>query len=145
MIFGSITAEFEQMLAEGAGLIGGPNLSRRQPHKKRSRLVHFSMQDVRFVRYSVRYECIAKMEPIFVSEVFSSKQTATFGELFLAAIKNHNVLCFGLYRKILGPDEKTKPSRSLRRYVVTVPPKDFLLQSDDKIFAIERVNFSLSW
>ncbi|XP_055333001.1 calcium-activated potassium channel subunit alpha-1-like [Paramacrobiotus metropolitanus] len=120
LIFGGITPEFEQILAEGAGLIGGPNLSQKHPHPERCRLIQIDIGDVRFARHS----------------------RSTFGQLFLDAIRRYNILCFGLYRKI---QQQGKESRSLRRYVITTPPKDFLLQSDDKVFVIERLSYIPSW
>ncbi|OQV20960.1 Calcium-activated potassium channel slo-1 [Hypsibius exemplaris] len=114
LIFGGITPEFEQILSEGAGLIGGPNLSDRYAFTDRSLMEQISIQDPRFVRHA----------------------NGKYGTLFLDALRHHSIICLGLYRKIAPND---RGPRSLRRYCITHPSKDLLLQPHDRIFVIGRV------
>lgn len=60
LIFGGVTPEFEQILAEGAGLIGGPNLSSDHPHGDRCRVTQLSIQDSRFVDHVVSVVNLAR-------------------------------------------------------------------------------------
>ncbi|XP_055345724.1 calcium-activated potassium channel slowpoke-like [Paramacrobiotus metropolitanus] len=117
LIFGGVTPELEQILAEGTGLIGGPHLSQVNPHPDRCRVDQISLEDYRFARH----------------------MRGTYGDLFFDALRNYSMICLGLYRRI--QPEGTGP-RSARRYVITNPPIDFPLVRDDKVFVIARLRWS---
>ena len=96
------------MLAEGAGLQTRSDWSNDELHKKRDR-------------------CRISQIPIG-SDFFPSVSEGTqYGRLFTGALKEHNMLCIGLYR-LLDPVVSKK-----KRYVVTNPPLDLLLKSSDLV------------
>ncbi|GAU91176.1 hypothetical protein RvY_03484-1 [Ramazzottius varieornatus] len=113
IIFGGITPEFEQMLAEGAGLIGGPNLSQKEAFTDRCLLQQISLQEAKYA--------------MLVG--------GTYETLLLTALRKYETICLGLYR-LMAPDDAGP--RSTRRFVICNPPRNCPVLPSDRVFVIKR-------
>ncbi|OQV15482.1 Calcium-activated potassium channel slowpoke [Hypsibius exemplaris] len=120
MITGGATPELELILAEGAGLIGG----------------YSTLQIL-----SNRDRCQVNQIPINVGPL--SKHThASYGELFVDAIRSYGMLCIGISRL---RDLNNTASQSPKRYVITNPPDDFKLHASDRIFVLQQFDPGLEY
>lgn len=64
-----------------------------------------------------------------------SFQESTYGGLFIDALVSFGRLCLGVYRKMDPTDDS---SRSAKRFVISNPPEDFILDPTDLVFSLER-------
>jgi len=94
------------MLAEGAGLQTRNDWTGGELHARRDR---------------------CRISQIAVGSAFfpSIGAGTQYGRLLTSALREHNMLCIGLYR-LLDPAASNK-----KRYVVTNPPYDLALKSTD--------------
>ncbi|OQV21010.1 Calcium-activated potassium channel slowpoke [Hypsibius exemplaris] len=106
MIFGGASLELEKILAEGAGLIGGTNISKPAQLKNQVLVNQFSIS----------------------SGPLSVHAESTYGGLFIDALVSFGRLCLGVYRKMDPTDDS---SRAAKRFVITNPPEDFILDPTD--------------
>ena len=61
-----------------------------------------------------------------------------FGDLFVDAIKNYGILCFGIYR--FRDSSMSTSTPSSKRYTITNPPYEFQLLPTDLIFCLMHYN-----
>ncbi|VDO98814.1 unnamed protein product [Soboliphyme baturini] len=64
----------------------------------------------------------------------------TYGNLFSKALKDKHMLCIGLYRL----QDPLSP-KCIKRYVITSPPADMLLESTDLVFVLEPFDRGLPY
>jgi hypothetical protein len=58
-----------------------------------------------------------------------------FGDLFLYALRSYNMICLGLYR--FRDSQRIKSNvPSTKRYVITFPPFNFVLDPTDLVFVL---------
>ncbi|KAI0210709.1 Calcium-activated potassium channel slowpoke [Lamellibrachia satsuma] len=111
LITGGATPELEQILAEGVGMRGGHMNAETNANRDRCRVAQVALFNGPFAQFG---------------------EGGTYGELFAFALRNFGILCIGLYR---FRDRITTSQRpSSKRYVITNPPDDFILQPTDKVF-----------
>lgn len=55
-----------------------------------------------------------------------------YGDLFVKALRQHGILCLGLYR-LMNLDKKNV---NRKRCVITHPPYNFVLDSSDKVGSV---------
>ncbi|XP_055355099.1 calcium-activated potassium channel slowpoke-like isoform X2 [Paramacrobiotus metropolitanus] len=113
MITGGATPELELILAEGAGLIGGYSTAQTQTNRDR---------------------CQVNQVPISLGH-FAKFGNATYGELFVEAIRQYGMLCIGISRLRDLNDSGTPSSK---RYVITNPQDDFKMYPSDKVFVLQQ-------
>ncbi|XP_055331309.1 calcium-activated potassium channel slo-1-like isoform X2 [Paramacrobiotus metropolitanus] len=111
IIFGGASLELERIMAEGAGLIGGENISKPAD----------VTNQVSVIQEEIREGSL------------SSHVGSAYGGLFVDALNSMGLVTLGLYRK-LSPD-------SPKRYVICNPPESFPVQATDQIFALKRANW----
>ncbi|XP_055343003.1 calcium-activated potassium channel subunit alpha-1-like [Paramacrobiotus metropolitanus] len=119
LIFGGASSELEEILAEGAGLIGGPKLS-DDDNRNRSFVSQTRMADF----------------------PFSAFINATFGELFVSLIQKHGLLCLGLFR--LMPASSEEAANLTKRYVITKPLPNDVLRESDYLFVLMQSDYAAS-
>jgi potassium large conductance calcium-activated channel subfamily M alpha protein 1 len=110
LVTGGATPELELILAEGAGLRGGYTTPEKLKMRDRCRIAQIAIHNGPFN---------------------GIKAGSAYGTLFTRAIRDHGMLCIGLYRLHDG-----MPADSLRRYVITNPPEALLLIETDKVISI---------
>ncbi|OQV23876.1 Calcium-activated potassium channel slo-1 [Hypsibius exemplaris] len=114
LIFGGASSELEEILAEGAGLIGGAQLS-DPDNRNRSYITQIRLTDALFVEYA----------------------NQTFGELFVRVLYKYGILCLGIFR-LFAEHPAGSPSK---RYVITKPAPNNRLRESDYIFALMQSDF----
>ncbi|XP_022237688.1 calcium-activated potassium channel slowpoke-like, partial [Limulus polyphemus] len=112
LITGGATPELELILAEGAGLRGGYCTPQTINNRDRCRVGQICLHDGPLAQFG---------------------EGGTYGELFVAALKNYGMLCIGIYR---FRDTSNSCEASSKRYVITNPPADFTLLSTDKVYVL---------
>ncbi|XP_055332733.1 calcium-activated potassium channel slowpoke-like [Paramacrobiotus metropolitanus] len=117
MIFGGASLELEKILAEGAGMIGGANISKPAMVKNQVIVNQFSIS----------------------SGPLSVHAESTYGGLFIDALVTFGRLCLGVYRKMDPTDDS---SRAAKRFVICNPPEDFILDPTDMIYSLDRPDFN---
>lgn len=55
-------------------------------------------------------------------------QCETYGQMFTEALRQYNIICLGMFRKI-----DVYSSKPTNRVVITNPPQDMLLHISDKV------------
>jgi len=113
LITGGATHELEQILAEGAGLRGGYSTPKTLNNRDRCRIGQV---------------------PIFDGPMAKFGEGGSYGDLFVAALRNFGVLCIGLYR---FRDVSNSFNASAKRYVITNPPGSFKLLPTDQVFVLK--------
>ncbi|KAL3876739.1 hypothetical protein ACJMK2_034537 [Sinanodonta woodiana] len=121
LITGGATPELEQILAEGAGVRGGYCTPSVLANRDRCRVAQLSL---------------------FSGPLSQFGKDGTYGELFIFALRQHGILCIGLYR--FRDTTAVKAGPSSKRYVITNPPSDFKLLASDQVFCLAPCNFSHS-
>ncbi|VDP44499.1 unnamed protein product [Soboliphyme baturini] len=111
LVTGGATPELELILAEGAGLRGGYSTPETMMNRDRCRVAQIALADSPFQGIKVG---------------------STYGQMLSVALKNHGMLCIGLYRlhDLVSPD-------STKRYVITNPPADLKLLTTDKVYVLQ--------
>ncbi|XP_071951979.1 calcium-activated potassium channel subunit alpha-1-like isoform X12 [Antedon mediterranea] len=116
LITGGATPELEQILAEGRGMLGGPASPETIANRDRCRVAQLPLYEGSFATYA---------------------DGGMYGDLFVEAIKNYGMLCFGLYRfRDNPPTADITETPSAKRYVITNPPYEFVLKSTDLVFCL---------
>lgn len=114
LVMGGDAEELEQILAEGVGLVrAGEELSAEDLMKTRDRC----------------HVTLMSMEGSFL-EAFVGE---TYGTMVVSALREHGILCLGLYRLI-------DPRASLScyyRYIITNPSADLSLLPSDKVYCLK--------
>ncbi|CAH1794980.1 unnamed protein product [Owenia fusiformis] len=121
LITGGATPELEQILAEGVGMRGGYSTPETIANRDRCRVGQISLFDGPLAQYG---------------------ESGKYGDLFVAALKNFNILCIGLYR--FRDTNASVRCPSSKRYVITNPPDDFPLLPTDMIFCLQPFNCKLN-
>ncbi|XP_069123126.1 calcium-activated potassium channel slowpoke-like isoform X6 [Argopecten irradians] len=121
LITGGATPELEQILAEGAGMRGGYCTPNVLSNRDRCRVAQVSLFDGPLAAYG---------------------DEGQYGDLFVNALRNHGILCIGLYRFRDTSDNNSSPSS--KRYVITNPAEDFPLLPTDQVFCLVPCNLSQS-
>lgn len=118
---GGDTRQLEYILAEGSGLIGGQH----RPDD--------------FDSNAVRDRCRVNLLPLgkgVLAHLLTNNRK--YGTLLLRALDEYGILCLGVYRLIAtGYDSLIRNNSTGYRYVITNPPRDFHLHSDDMIYCLE--------
>ncbi|XP_071507652.1 calcium-activated potassium channel subunit alpha-1-like [Diadema antillarum] len=117
LITGGATPELEQILAEGGGMKPGHNNPELLANRDR---------------------CKAAQLPLFEGPFSQYGTGGMYGDLFVDAIKNYGILCFGIYRFRDSTASTSTPSS--KRYTITNPPYEFPLMSTDLIFCLVHYN-----
>lgn len=117
LITGGATPELEQILAEGGGMKPGHNNPELLANRDR---------------------CKAAQLPLFEGPFSQYGNGGMYGDLFVDAIKNYGILCFGIYRFRDSTASTSTPSS--KRYTITNPPYEFPLLSTDLIFCLMHYN-----
>lgn len=134
MIFGPISKELENVLAEGDGLIDsevGMNISlERKPD--RVRIVQLSVEDV-LGSLNVRVGCFKfhLSGRINVSLSFFQEKVNTYGQVYVELLHTRNITSLGVFRR---SDDRRKN----HRFVMCNPPQDTLLHDDDLLIALQQ-------
>ncbi|KAI0223266.1 Calcium-activated potassium channel subunit alpha-1 [Lamellibrachia satsuma] len=110
---GASVVEYEQILADGLGLIRQQSLVDVSAARNRCRVAQLDLGDGRF----------AQLE-----------HNNRYGRLFVQALNRYGILCLGLYRVMELSEDSGRPSR---RYVMTHPPPSVNLLPSDKVFVLE--------
>ncbi|XP_062400124.1 calcium-activated potassium channel subunit alpha-1-like [Sardina pilchardus] len=106
LVTGGDTPALEAQLAEDNHLREGDMCLRLNMLRQRSKLAQLRLDDEPLCRlHCLKYE-----------------------DLFVQALDSLEILCFGLYR-LLDP-----PNPSMKRFVITTPPRDLPLEPADKVF-----------
>merc|ERR1712223_1873740 len=111
-----MTPDLEMILAEGAGLQPGYTGHKVLDKCNRCRLCQVSVSSSQFSKYG----------------------EGTYEELFVGALRQHGVLCIGVYRYL---DTRDSAGAATDRYVITNPSNDFQLHPTDKIFVFVPYDF----
>ncbi|XP_041486016.1 calcium-activated potassium channel subunit alpha-1-like [Lytechinus variegatus] len=117
LITGGATPELEQILAEGGGMKPGQNNPELLANRDR---------------------CKAAQLPLFEGPFSQYGNGGMYGDLFVDAIKNYGILCFGIYRFRDSTASTSTPSS--KRYTITNPPYEFPLLSTDLVFCLMHYN-----
>ncbi|XP_063713321.1 calcium-activated potassium channel subunit alpha-1-like isoform X2 [Symsagittifera roscoffensis] len=120
LVTGGATPELELILAEGAGMRGGYTSGESLKNRDRCRVAQLPVYDGAFSKFA---------------------DGGQYGELVVHALKNFQILCFGIYR--FRDANLTAPVNNIhnggvpctKRYVVTNPPYEFVLSPTDLIMA----------
>ncbi|OQV15891.1 Calcium-activated potassium channel subunit alpha-1 [Hypsibius exemplaris] len=120
MIFGGASLELERLLAEGAGLIGGEDISLPAETKDQISVIQMALD-----RGPLR-----------------SHVGSFYGGLFLDALINLGLVVLGVSRRVDLAREMT--TSSSKRYVISNPPHSFILDVKDEIFALRGPNWKPS-
>lgn len=107
LLTGAVKPELDQMMAEGIGIIRGADNFPLQSTRNRCRVNQFRMTDV--LLYS------------FIGQ--------TYEKMFISLLHKRYIICLGLYRKLNIIDK----CGSYERYVITNPPKFFVLHPNDMV------------
>ncbi|GAU89408.1 hypothetical protein RvY_01959 [Ramazzottius varieornatus] len=114
MIFGPISKELENVLAEGDGLIDsevGMNIPlERKPD--RVRIVQPSVEDV-------------------LESLNAQEKVNTYGQVYVELLRTRNITSLGVFRRTDG-------RRKNQRFVMCNPPQDTLLHDDDLLIALQH-------
>ncbi|XP_055331625.1 calcium-activated potassium channel slo-1-like [Paramacrobiotus metropolitanus] len=111
MIFGGASLELERIIAEGAGLIGGSNISQPPNMKDQIKIILLPL----------------------TAGYLQSHANSVYGALFLDALTSLGLIVLGVFR--LTDSDADFPHK---RYVITNPPEGFQLHPSDKVFALQR-------
>lgn len=114
LVTGGVNVELEAQFAEGrevAGIYETPEIS---AFRRRAKLAQMPLYEGPLHEFGVGY----------------------FGDLFTRAVKEHQMICMGVYRLI----DKT----SAKRYVITAPASDFALDTTDMVFVLVQSNFVIT-
>ena len=134
LISGGMTPDLEMILAEGAGLQPGYTGHKVLDKCNRCRLCQVSVSS-KFSE-SKNQQCIQNHKTS--GSQFSKYGEGTYEELFVGALRQHGVLCIGVYRYL---DTRDSAGAATDRYVITNPSNDFQLHHTDKIFVFVPYHF----
>ncbi|RWS30797.1 calcium-activated potassium channel slowpoke-like isoform X10, partial [Leptotrombidium deliense] len=121
LITGGATPELELILAEGAGLRGGYSTPETLSNRDRCRVGQISLYDGPLAQYG---------------------ESGKYGELFVGSLRQYGMLCIGVYR---FRDNTGSNEASSKRFVVTNPPFEFVLQPSDMIFVLMQFDPGLEY
>ena len=134
LVTGGATPELELILAEGAGLRGGYSTPETLANRDRCRVGQLSLLDGPLAHYG---------------------EAGRYADLFVASLRQYGMLCIGVYRfrdpevhvhhvrlNHVGASSHAANSHanshavSSKRYVITNPPGDFVLNPTDMVFVL---------
>eukprot|EP00111_Clytia_hemisphaerica_P000002 TCONS_00000002-protein len=114
LVTGSVSPELDELLAEG-----------KQPSGS------YETQEIA----AVRNRCRVAQISLFEGPLSEYGECGLFGDLFLYALRTYNMICLGLYRFRDSQRMKDKIP-STKRYVITFPPFNFVLDPTDLVFVL---------
>ena len=116
LIFGPMSKDLENVLAEGTGLIGGDNNvdSSTEGGKYRTRIVQPSMAVL-----------------ITALKLDIENKMPTYGQIFVALLQTQKTTSLGIFRL-------TNDGRKNHRFVMCNPPQDTVVRNDDLLIALRR-------
>ncbi|XP_031572859.1 calcium-activated potassium channel subunit alpha-1-like isoform X3 [Actinia tenebrosa] len=121
LVTGGVNPVLEEQLAEGEGLKGGYEVSETSEIRCRCKISQISLYDGPLAEFG---------------------NGGQYGEMFLHALRDYSMICLGVYR--FRDSNKLSSTPSSKRYVIAVPPYDFLLQSTDLVFVLAHSNDQLN-
>lgn len=145
LITGGATPELELILAEGAGLRGGYSTPETLANRDRCRVGQLSLFDGPLAHYG---------------------EGGKYGDLFVGSLRQYGMLCIGIYRfrdpgggmahhhHQSSPQSRLPsapshadpgPGVSSKRYVITNPPGDFVLNPTDMVFVLMQFDPGLEY
>lgn len=114
LVTGSVSPELDELLAEG-----------KQPSGS------YETQEIA----AVRNRCRVAQISLFEGPLSDFGECGLFGDLFLYALRSYNMICLGLYR--FRDSQRAKANvPSTKRYVITFPPFNFVLDPTDLVFVL---------
>ena len=70
--------------------------------------------------------CSSKLKYMYKHLILQCEE---YGNLYMGALKNHGILCLGLYRNV----DPRSSACNYNRFIITNPPANFVLVPSDKV------------